>query len=132
MALSSKIELLDKLSKGESSVSVANHVNESTVRSIKKSEEKIRHSVSESAPIAAKICSVTRDVRIEKMEEALNVWIEDQMWKQILLSSLIILKRQKKNCINTSANLVKAVVAQLFSPAKAGSKILTNVLTSTM
>jgi hypothetical protein len=27
---------------------------------------------------------------------------------------------------------VKAVVAQLFSPAKAGSKILTNVLTSTM
>jgi hypothetical protein len=68
MTLSSKIELLDKLSKGESLVSVANHyhINESTVRSTKKSEENIRRSVSESSPIAAKICSITRDVKIEK------------------------------------------------------------------
>jgi hypothetical protein len=67
MTLSSKIELLDKLSKGES-LSVANHYHiiESTVRSIKKSEEKIRCSVSESAPIAAKICSITRYIKIEK------------------------------------------------------------------
>jgi isopropylmalate/homocitrate/citramalate synthase len=83
MTLSSKIELLDKLSKGESVVSVANHyhINDSTVQSIKKSEGKIQRSVSESAPIAAKICSITHDVKF---------------------------------CINTSANLVTAVMAQLF------------------
>jgi hypothetical protein len=57
-----------KLSKGESLVSAANHyhINESTARSIKLSEEKIRSIASESTAIAAKTSSVSRDVKIEK------------------------------------------------------------------
>jgi hypothetical protein len=39
----------------------------------------MRRSVSESAPIAAKI---TRDIKIEKIEKELNVWIEDQTQKK--------------------------------------------------
>lgn len=95
MNLLQKVELLDKLSKGKSIASVARdyNVNESTVRYIKKNEDKIRQSVAESANCSTKVCSISRDVNIEKMEKLLNMWIEDMTQKKIPISSLII--RQK-------------------------------------
>ncbi|KAL4718043.1 hypothetical protein ACJJTC_004781 [Scirpophaga incertulas] len=66
LPLKVKIEMLDRLRLGESFASISRsfNVNESTVRSIKKSEDKIRSSVA-STSLSAKI---VRDPAIEKME----------------------------------------------------------------
>ena len=65
-------------------------VNESTIRTIKKSEETIKASVASGTASSAKVTFMPRDPIIEKMEKALNVWIEDQTQKKVPLSSLVI------------------------------------------
>jgi hypothetical protein len=92
MPLIKKIELLDRLKSGESVASVSRifKVNESTVRYIKKKEDDIRRSVKEGTSQSSKVTSVCRDYKIEKMEKALNIWIEDRTQKRMPISTAII------------------------------------------
>lgn len=87
-----KIQMLDLL-RLESFSSVARifNVNESTVRSIKKSEEKIRNSIS-STSLSTKI---VRDPVLEKMEAELTTWIEDCDKRAIPLTNVIIREKAK-------------------------------------
>ncbi|XP_032806279.2 uncharacterized protein LOC116940493 [Petromyzon marinus] len=95
MPLSEKVRLLDRLALGESAASVGRlyGVNESTVRYIKKSEVAIRASVSECVPRSARASFYTRDPHMEKMERALNLWIEDQTRMGVPLSGVDIRER---------------------------------------
>ena len=67
-----------RLRESFASISRSFNVNESTVRSIKKSEDKIRSSLA-STSLSAKI---VREPAIEKMEVALALWIEDRNQKR--------------------------------------------------
>ena len=71
LQLKVEIEMLDRLRLGESFASISRsfNVNKSTVRSVKKSEDKIRLSVA-STSLSAKI---VHDPAIEKMEGALSL-----------------------------------------------------------
>ncbi|GBP89339.1 Tigger transposable element-derived protein 1 [Eumeta japonica] len=86
--------MLDRLRLGESFASISRlfNVNESTVRSIKKSEDKIRSSVA-STSLSAKI---VRDPAIEKMEVALSLWIEDRNQKRVPLSGPMVREKAKR------------------------------------
>ena len=79
LPLKVKIEMLDSLGLGESFASISRsfNVNESTVRSIKKSEEKIRSS-------------------FEKMEVALALWIRDRNQKRVPLSGPMVWEKAKR------------------------------------
>ena len=93
MTLHEKINLLDKMSNGRKSLASLGRefgINESTVRSIKNSEGKIRSSVATSSSKNAKTVSISRDSRIEKLEKALTIWIEDQSQHKVALSGQII------------------------------------------
>ncbi|XP_064421091.1 tigger transposable element-derived protein 1-like [Latimeria chalumnae] len=92
MTLSEKIELLNMLARGESAASVGRHygINESTVWYIRKHEKNIRASVAAGAPQSAKVAFQSRDPNIERMEKALNVWIEDKTQKKAPLSGPVI------------------------------------------
>lgn len=94
LPLKVKIEMLDRLRLGESFASISRsfNVNESTVRSIKKSEDKIRSSVA-STSLSAKI---VRDPAIEKMEVALSLWIEDRNQKRVPLSGPMVREKAKR------------------------------------
>ncbi|GJQ82688.1 hypothetical protein Trydic_g19700 [Trypoxylus dichotomus] len=82
MTLSQKIQLIDCLAAGESYASVAKKfdVHVTTARSIKRSEESIRSSVSRGLKLSNKVTRIfrPRSRTMERMEEALNAWIEEQ------------------------------------------------------
>lgn len=91
MPLSEKFTILDKLKSGESAAFVAREygVNESTIRYIKKAEDKIRASVIAASPSSAKTSFVSRrDSLLEKMEKPLSMWVEDQVQQNAPLSGL--------------------------------------------
>lgn len=98
MSLAEKIKVLDKLRAGESATAVGRlfNVNESTVRSIKKTEKSIRESVAASAPVSAKIVSQVRNKSLEETENALSVWLEDMSQKRVPISSALIRAKAKK------------------------------------
>uniref|UniRef100_A0A1B0BA11 HTH CENPB-type domain-containing protein n=1 Tax=Glossina palpalis gambiensis TaxID=67801 RepID=A0A1B0BA11_9MUSC len=87
--------MLDRLRLGElfASISCSSNVNESTVRSIKKSEDKIRSSVA-STSLSAK---VVRDPAIEKIKVASSLLIEDRNQKRVPLSGPMV--REKAKCL---------------------------------
>lgn len=89
LPLTLKVKILDRLVRGEGSSAVARDygLNESTVRTMKKNEERIRASaaanfLARSGGIncanIAQTSFYTRDSIIERMEESLNEWIEQQ------------------------------------------------------
>ncbi|KAI1888220.1 hypothetical protein AGOR_G00182770 [Albula goreensis] len=92
MTLEKKLDVVNRLGRGESAASVARlmGVNESTIRTIKKSEAAIKASIASGTAASAKVTYMPRDPIIEKMEKALNVWIEDQTQKKVTLNSAVI------------------------------------------
>ncbi|XP_026470953.1 tigger transposable element-derived protein 1-like [Ctenocephalides felis] len=88
-----KIEILDRLRQGESFASISRSfkINESTVRSIKKSESKIRSSIA-STSLSSKI---VRDPAIEKMEVALSLWIQECNQKMVPLNGPMVREKAK-------------------------------------
>uniref|UniRef100_UPI00358EB99E putative CENPB DNA-binding domain-containing protein 1 n=1 Tax=Myxine glutinosa TaxID=7769 RepID=UPI00358EB99E len=88
MSLNQKVELLDRLSRGECVASVGRHygVNESTIRYVQKNEKAIREIISSSAVSSMKVVTHVRDVHIERMEKALSTWIEANTQKNMPLS----------------------------------------------
>ncbi|KAI9587332.1 hypothetical protein GQX74_003178 [Glossina fuscipes] len=84
LPLNVQIEMLDRLR--------SFNVIESTVRLIKKSEDKIRSSVA-STSLSAKI---VYDPVIEKMGVALSLWIEDRNQKRVPLSGPMVREKAKR------------------------------------
>lgn len=80
MTLEEKVKVLDLLQEGMSYASVGKRygVNESSVRTIKKNEAKIRQTFHVVTPSAGKYTSYVRDRKVAKMESALALWIQDQ------------------------------------------------------
>uniref|UniRef100_UPI00358FC47C tigger transposable element-derived protein 1-like n=1 Tax=Myxine glutinosa TaxID=7769 RepID=UPI00358FC47C len=98
MSPSQKVELLDRLSRGESAASMGRHygVNESTVLDIRKNGKAICESVSASAVSSMKVVTHVWDVHIERMEKALSIWIEDNVQKCIPVSGSLIREKAKQ------------------------------------
>jgi len=92
LTLQTKIELLDKLYRSDSAASVGRFygINESTVRTIKKSEDSTSTSVVSGKSKSTKVTFVPRDHNLEKMEKALSIWIEDVGQKKVPLDMNMI------------------------------------------
>nr|XP_022909165.1 tigger transposable element-derived protein 1-like [Onthophagus taurus] len=67
-----------------------NSVNESSIRTIRQNKENIRKSIESSVRESSKFVTYSRKGPIEKVENALGLWIEDQTQKRVALSSVII------------------------------------------
>ena len=98
LTLQTKGELLDKLRRGESAASVGRlyGINESTVRTIKKNEADIRSSLASGTSKSAKVTFLPRDHNLEKMEKALNIWMEDMTQKKVPMDSNFITAKARK------------------------------------
>ncbi|XP_053143783.1 tigger transposable element-derived protein 1-like [Hemicordylus capensis] len=98
MSLEDKFKVLDCLKEGQSNSAVGRlfRVNESTIRSIKKNEDAIRGSVASGTQSSLKVSFMPRDPNIEKMEKALNIWMEDQAQKKVPLSTRMICVKARK------------------------------------
>ncbi|UYV79244.1 hypothetical protein LAZ67_17001721 [Cordylochernes scorpioides] len=79
-----KIEILDRLRKGDRVVDVTKSysMNEATIRTIRTNENTIRKSVAAGNTTCMGTTSYTRNIAMEKMEQALMLWIEDQTQKE--------------------------------------------------
>uniref|UniRef100_UPI0035902E27 putative CENPB DNA-binding domain-containing protein 1 n=1 Tax=Myxine glutinosa TaxID=7769 RepID=UPI0035902E27 len=106
MSMSQKVELLDWLSREDSAASVGRHygVNESTVHEIRKNEKAISENISASAVSNTKVVTHLRDVHIliERMQNALSIWFEDNTQKSMPLSGPIIHEKAKQIYDNLS------------------------------
>lgn len=90
-----KSKILDRLNGGEriSAITKSLNLNEATVRTIKRSEVKIRHNIAEGSSKIAKRTARTRDIDLVKMEKALFIWIEDCESKYIYIKYI---KRERR------------------------------------
>ncbi|XP_067131436.1 tigger transposable element-derived protein 1-like [Centruroides vittatus] len=88
ISLQTKIEILDQIKNQERIADIGRHfnLNESTIRSIKQSEEKIRNSVASGSSILAKNVARPSAPIMEKMEQALILWVEDVNKKRLPLN----------------------------------------------
>ena len=91
MNLAEKLKILNLLRNGERVSVIARrfNVNESTIRTIRSNEDKIR----ESAKTLGKHAEHTKRSRcnlVEKTEEMLIIWIQDLMHKKIPISTAAI------------------------------------------
>lgn len=95
LSLGQKADILDRLRAGEGSTSVAKayNLNESTVRSVKKNEGKIRASLAAGVSKHLKLSFHSQTLR--KMEKNLSAWMVKQQSKGIELSMKTIQKKAK-------------------------------------
>lgn len=98
VSLATKIQILDKLRNGVSAAATGREfeLGESTVRGIKKIEDKIRKSVTAGATISLSKTSHARNPLFEKMEKLLNIWIEDKNQKNMPLNGECIRMKAKR------------------------------------
>lgn len=92
LSIELKIQILDRLQNQERISDIARHfnLNESTIRTIKQNEEKIRSSVASGSSVVAKVTARPRPQIMEKMEQSLMVWIEDMTKKRLPLDGNVI------------------------------------------
>ena len=92
ISLEDKVQILNHLKGGEkiSSVAKSINLNESTIRTLKKNEGKIRKTMADGCPLGAKRVTRTRNINMVKMERALMIWLEDCIAKKIPLSGNLI------------------------------------------
>ncbi|XP_014600850.1 PREDICTED: tigger transposable element-derived protein 1 [Polistes canadensis] len=85
ISLEDKVEILNRLKDGEriSSVGKSFDLNESTIRTLKRNEEKIRKTMADGCPLGAKRTTRNRDIDIVKMERDLMIWLYDCIAKNI-------------------------------------------------
>ena len=90
-----KIEILDRLSKGERSTTIGKLFNlgESTIRGIKNNEAAIRKSAILGTKLNSKLSRYSRNDLLEKMERALLIWFEELSQKKVPLSGYLIQRK---------------------------------------
>ena len=93
-----KIQILNRLKDGEkvSSIAKSFNLNESTSRTVKKNEEKIRRTMANGCPSGVKRVTRTRHVNMVKMEHALMIWLEDCIAKKIPVCGNLIKQKALK------------------------------------
>lgn len=93
ISIKDKMWILDRLNAGEKVVNISKELqmNESTIRTIRKSENKIIKAFSELHPALKKSARI-RDPILQQMEDDLMTWIEDCHKKRIHLTSTMIKK----------------------------------------
>lgn len=98
VTLATKIQVLDRIREGVSGAAISREfdLGESTVRGIKKIEDKIRKSVTAGAAVSLNKTSHARNPLYEKMEKMLNIWIEDKNQKNMPLSGECIRIKAKR------------------------------------
>jgi len=98
ITIETKIQILDRLQSQEKIADIARHfkLNESTIRTIKQNEGKIRSSVASGSSVLAKITARPRAEIMEKMEQSLTVWIEDMTKKRLPLDGNVIKQKALK------------------------------------
>lgn len=94
LTLHEKMTILKKIEQGRRYSSVAREydINESSVRTIKKNENKIKTSVSMLVDCASvkTTCLSRRDIIMEQMEHLLSVWIDEQTNNNVPITSNMI------------------------------------------
>ncbi|XP_023706958.1 tigger transposable element-derived protein 1 isoform X2 [Cryptotermes secundus] len=92
LTLDTKLSIIQRLENGETAASLGRlyHINESSVRTIKKNAERIRNSVAQSCSLTAKKTVRVRNPLLEKIEKMLAIWVEDQNKKKMVVNSRII------------------------------------------
>lgn len=92
ITLDLKIHILDLLKSGKKISHVAKFLdlNEATIRTIQKNEQKIRASVAAGCSLSASMMARQRAPIIEKMEKVLCVWINESSSRRIPLDAYII------------------------------------------
>lgn len=92
LTLEAKLDIIQRLERGQTAASVGRlyNVNESSIRTIKKSAEKIRSAIAQSCSVAAKKFIRVRNPLLERMEMLLVTWMEDQKQMKSALNSTII------------------------------------------
>lgn len=108
ISLDKKIVLLDYLAAGEKIASVARKfkVNESTVRTIKKSEVAIRSSVACGSSVSNRKTCHSRSQTLERVERELAGWLQ----------------QQRRNGTTLRAGAIRQVAVQLFEDFKTKDK----------
>lgn len=114
VSLATKIQILDRLRDGVGSAAVGREfeLGESTVRGIKKIEDKIRTSVTAGATVSLSKTSHARNPLFEKMEKMLSIWIEDKNQKNMPLNG---------ECIRIKAKRIFDHISQEASTAVNGN-----------
>ncbi|CAK9822349.1 Tigger transposable element-derived protein 1 [Anthophora retusa] len=92
ISLELKMQILDRLKDGEKVAYVARtlDLNEATIRTIQKSEQKIRASIAAGCSTSANMTARPRAPIIEKMEKDLVNWIDECSKKRIPLDTNVI------------------------------------------
>lgn len=115
ISIEKKIRILDQLKKGNrvSIVSKKFNLNEGTVRTIRRNEEKIRAHAAVGSSISAKKISRPKDILMCKMEKLLMAWIEERNTKQLPINKIIVQQKAltifhdlQKDEPNETSNLV--------------------------
>lgn len=92
LTLEAKLDIIERLERGQTAASLGRlyNVNESSIRTIRKSADKIRSSIAHSCSPAAKKSLRVRNPLLEKMEMMLVTWMEDQKGKNMTVSTTAI------------------------------------------
>jgi hypothetical protein len=92
LSLEAKLDIIERLERGQTAASLGRlyNVNESSIRTIKKSAEKIRSSIAQSCSPAAKKSLRVRNPLLERMEMMLVTWLEDQKEKKMTVNTTTI------------------------------------------
>ncbi|CAH2327286.1 tigger transposable element-derived 1-like [Pelobates cultripes] len=92
-----KIQVLDRLDKGERQVDIGAdlHLPTSTIRGILKNKDKIRTSATTSIASSAKKITHSRSYALEEKEKRLSIWIDDELERNMPLSQAILMEKAK-------------------------------------
>ncbi|UYV83478.1 hypothetical protein LAZ67_23001151 [Cordylochernes scorpioides] len=116
ISLETKIEISDRLRKGDRVIDVAKSysMNEATIRTIRTNENTIRKSVAAGNTTSMGTTSYTRNIAMEKIEQALMLWIEDQTQKRVPIDTGAI--------TNKALRIYEKIVEQLSSSSSTEKK----------
>ncbi|KAM4688934.1 tigger transposable element-derived protein 1-like [Discoglossus pictus] len=92
-----KIQLLDRLEKGEPQMNIGAdlHLLTSAIHPILKNKDKIRTSTMTSTASLAKKITCSRCYDLEEMEKKLSIWIDNQLERNMSLSQAIVMEKVK-------------------------------------
>jgi hypothetical protein len=92
LTLEAKLDVIQRLEKGQTAASLGRlyNVNESSIRTIKKSADKIRSAIAQSCSLGAKKSLRLRSPLFEKMEMMLVTWMADQKEKNMPVNPTIV------------------------------------------
>jgi hypothetical protein len=92
LTLEAKLDIIQRLERGQTAASVGRlyNVNESSIRTIKKSAERIRSAIAQSCSLTAKKSLRVRNPLLERMEMMLTTWMADQKERNMVINPTII------------------------------------------